>query len=1256
MCHDFCDFTFVVHHTERVIGNLNGHPRQGVRDPEAIGKPEVNQPRRVRDPFGKVAMSNYSQIIASAQHDLNDINSILITLQDNGKHGAIPAMYKEYDPTYSSLPDSTVDRWHAIGISPIAAASACFLGKVPSNRSEVDATSLYLQVLELIKNQEELNTGAKRFLDKCATYMKTFVQLASRNNHKVLGFCTSECINGLGNMWEYIRNFHVPHPIRNDGAFTVSMLRDHLREFKLRPYGGDLRGVNQSVPAENTWLSATRKKDGVLNPSDPDAPITISFRAIHRELHYFDMDLTWQSKAAQDMFNATLDEWQRQVVHLGHAWRCYNQKVDEEGEYKEPMTLETTINDLIEQNTKLGRERAAAVNHFTCILALAPAVFRWKKKLQKFWNYSELARADMKKLDDYIGRVQQSLMLTPEILENHGYNVINVEEGNHGEIKKRNKCFSALREFMTTLSETQAGGGQSGLQVAASGWKKVLKFGDGVWPPEPPRTQIPGWVTIPDPTVPAPRVNRFGPRPPPGQPPGFKASPQPYPSAQPPPSKARPTSPMAPPRSSATGSQSSSSAGPPPPQAAPKPAAKPMPTRRETPETEYVPPLTPSNVITYCKVWTDYTGTQVRSILNVHVGTENEFALSHVQGPMANSAQSTWHQYLRRVATYTCLCFGLANAREIGEASYPFSDMEWLRIYNAALKRGGMIHQNYYLSVGSMTVMIDMNDGMQATDRNYDKWKRGLMSGIGGTIVEKPSVRKEKDELAGKFRFGKTILVTDLVYKCDSNAKGTTNIQYGLDELGYTATVIDINSFRSVTRAQKFLDAVDHLKKDVMPDLAAEENVTINFWVPFAFLITDTHPYHVWVEGNFAKRFAEAIRSVDKMATRPIFVSLCKDPRFHGIRSGIQDVAMDSADILRSFGIMVTTDDGMWRLMYGHAGNHYMNNHRPDRLGVFATMEKFLFGQRVLLMCSLNVEAAKGLNDMVKESSMKVGINMDLMEKVLKEPPSIQIGTGGGVPDTASTGSNCPGTVGGGRRMNVEYEKAPWIEATVRSVLPEPSANMYDMWFYVNHGRDEVIYGQRHFNGRDDETTPHDFMNQDFGCGKECIACRASERDYQLWPPEYQRKTIIKTAARSRAFFNIMSDAGNVVTDPQKDFVQFLKDITKAMVGNKGCEHGEILMKALLHFGMVRVPRDRVKQIFTGKRGRQYSVIPEEFMLDDGTEAHERFAYRVSKDYGNVSYKDYLKMVLGDDFTDAWAMLMLRPRNAVTWSKCGLAC
>ena len=65
-----CTTTFATSHSsctaERVIGNRNGRRRPGVRDPEVIGTPEVSQPRLVRDPFGKVAMSNCSQIIGSA--------------------------------------------------------------------------------------------------------------------------------------------------------------------------------------------------------------------------------------------------------------------------------------------------------------------------------------------------------------------------------------------------------------------------------------------------------------------------------------------------------------------------------------------------------------------------------------------------------------------------------------------------------------------------------------------------------------------------------------------------------------------------------------------------------------------------------------------------------------------------------------------------------------------------------------------------------------------------------------------------------------------------------------------------------------------------------------------------------------------------------------------------------------------------------------------------------------------------------------
>lgn len=77
---------------------------------------------------------------------------------------------------------------------------------------------------------------------------------------------------------------------------------------------------------------------------------------------------------------------------------------------------------------------------------------------------------------------------------------------------------------------------------------------------------------------------------------------------------------------------------------------------------------------------------------------------------------------------------------------------------------------------------------------------------------------------------------------------------------------------------------------------------------------------------------------------------------------------------------------------------------------------------------------------------------------------------------------------------------------------------------------------------------------------------------------------IMKMAARIRTFTVKIAVDGTPITNAQGNFVQFLKDIAYAMVR---IPYGKILMKALSHFGMVRVPRDRVTQIFMGKGGRQ---------------------------------------------------------------------
>lgn len=53
------------------------------------------------------------------------------------------------------------------------------------------------------------------------------------------------------------------------------------------------------------------------------------------------------------------------------------------------------------------------------------------KKLERWYAHSHKARENLDKLLQYEGRIYSSPMFTKEIMDNHGYNVINVEEGNY---------------------------------------------------------------------------------------------------------------------------------------------------------------------------------------------------------------------------------------------------------------------------------------------------------------------------------------------------------------------------------------------------------------------------------------------------------------------------------------------------------------------------------------------------------------------------------------------------------------------------------------------------------------------------------------------------------------------------------------------------------------------------------------------------------------------------------------------------------
>jgi hypothetical protein len=104
-----------------------------------------------------------------------------------------------------------------------------------------------------------------------------------------------------------------------------------------------------------------------------------------------------------------------------------------------------------------------------------------------------------------------------------------------------------------------------------------------------------------------------------------------------------------------------------------------------------------------------------------------------------------------------------------------------------------------------MMAMVGRNDDSQATSSKYLVCKRNLRAGLGKSIVDRPLAQKENDELAGRFRFGKTFLLTDLRYRCTSNTGGMRNIQYGLDDLGYAVGVLTSQQLHGRVKGPKVL-------------------------------------------------------------------------------------------------------------------------------------------------------------------------------------------------------------------------------------------------------------------------------------------------------------------------------------------------------------------------------------------------------------------------------------------------------------------
>ena len=196
--------------------------------------------------------------------------------------------------------------------------------------------------------------------------------------------------------------------------------------------------------------------------------------------------------------------------------------------------------------------------------------------------------------------------------------------------------------------------------------------------------------------------------------------------------------------------------------------------------------------------------------------------------------------------------------------------------------------------------------------------------------------------------------------------------------------------------------------------------------------------------------------------------------------------------------------------------------------------------------------------------------------------------------------------------------KARWVEPMVQIHELEPSPMSTCYWFPVFHDSIDFLCD----SCRRAQTMDEIEMNQ---CRPStCTNCSANTQDHykKSAPTLGARKSVLMLAARLKVAF---ANCGLEHMDINEGFQKWLVFAAASVVANANLRYGEELMKSLSHMWGVRVPPHQAREIFKNGRGKQFSVYRERIF--DPVSKEYVLAFRLTKDCGNVAYKDFFEQV-----------------------------
>ena len=466
-------------------------------------------------------------------------------------------------------------------------------------------------------------------------------------------------------------------------------------------------------------------------------------------------------------------------------------------------------------------------------------------------------------------------------------------------------------------------------------------------------------------------------------------------------------------------------------------------------------------------------------------------------------------------------------------------------------------------------------------------------------------------------------MITDLTHHIGTSS-GRHDVGMGLHDMGWNIELFKIHEAEPALPIAKFRETINNVIEYLSHGLNDLGQATVHVWLSLQFLHDAKPPHNVVIPSSFQKEFIQCVTELDQASSRPVIVAINTDSLFNGMDSITSRLAVELTESLKREGVMVTTDQRMWRSMHSQFGNQFspLRAARKGTLGknaIWSVIEKNLFRQRVFLMCASNRDHVSTLNEGAYRPKHS-GVNAEMLADVTGATQVFRIASGDMTPDDYAKG-DVPIYQKGSTttRFNKDKRhKAQWIEPIVRfhELEPEESFNCY--WFPVFP--DSVDFLCEHCRAAKtmDEIEIAQFKPA------ACINCSANTQDHyrKSAPTLGARKSVLLLAARLKVAFK---NCGLDKLDIGKNFQKWLVFAAASVISNKQLKYGEELMKSLSHMGGVRVPFNQAKEIFKNGRGKQFSIYRER-VYDKGPEKWI-LVFRVTKDCGNVAYKDFFEQV-----------------------------